>query len=148
MIGSKLIRTSLFAAVLGISMLGMMSNSVAEGAKHKLVIQVSTDDPRTQKIALNNAVNLQKIYGLDDVDIEIVAYGPGLGLLTSKSKQATRVKSLALQNITFSACGNTMKKMKKKSGKMPVLTEGVQVVNAGVSRIMVLQEKGYSYIRP
>ncbi len=50
--------------------------------KNKLVIQVSTDDARTQRIALNNAVNLQKLYGVDNIQIEIVAYGPGLGLLT------------------------------------------------------------------
>ncbi|MDH5326731.1 MAG: DsrE family protein [Gammaproteobacteria bacterium] len=117
-------------------------------AKHKLVIQVSTDDARTQKIALNNAVNVQKLYGMDNVDVEIVAYGPGLGLLTAKSKEAGRVKSLAQQNITFSACGNTMKKVEKKTGKAPKLTEGVKVVNAGVVRIMELQSQGYAYIRP
>ena len=116
--------------------------------KHKMVIQVSTDDPRTQKIALNNAVNVQKLIGIDNVDIEIVAYGPGLGLLTTKSKQAKRVKSLALQDITFSACGNTMAKVEKKTGKKPQLTEGVKTVKAGVARIMELQEQGYAYIRP
>jgi hypothetical protein len=58
--------------------------------KNKLVIQVSTDDPRTQRIALNNAVNLQKLYGVDNIQIEIVAYGPGLGLLTKKSGLAQR----------------------------------------------------------
>jgi hypothetical protein len=36
----------------------------------------------------------------------------------------------------------------KKSGKMPTLIEGVQVVPAGVLRIMQLQEQGYAYIRP
>ena len=86
--------------------------------KNKIVIQVSTDDPRTQKIALNNAVNMQKLYGIDNIDIEIVAYGPGLGLLTSKSGQASRVTSLAMQDITFSACGNTMELVAKKSGKI------------------------------
>lgn len=116
--------------------------------KHKVVIQVSTDDPRTQKIALNNAVNLQKLLGVDNVAIEIVAYGPGLGLLTKKSKQAKRIKSLALQDITFSACGNTMDKVKKKTGKDVQLTEGVTTVQAGVARIMELQEQGYSYVRP
>lgn len=120
----------------------------AEGAKHKLVIQVSTDDPRTQKIAMNNAVNLQKLYGLDNVDIEIVAYGPGLGMLTQKSKFADRVKSLAVQDIKFSACMNTMNKMKKKLGHLPALTDGVGSVQAGVARIVELQEEGYSYIRP
>ncbi len=117
-------------------------------AKHKLVIQVSTDDARTQTIALNNAVNVQKALGMDNVDVEIVAYGPGLGMLTKKSKQKDRVSSLALQNITFSACGNTMKKVEKKSGKMPVLIDGVKVVPAGVIRIMELQQQGYSYVRP
>jgi intracellular sulfur oxidation DsrE/DsrF family protein len=116
--------------------------------KNKLVIQVSTDDPRTQKIALNNAVNLQKLYGIDNITIEIVAYGPGLGLLTTKSGQADRVTSLAMQDITFSACGNTMKKVAKKSGKMPELLEGVVQVTAGVARIMELQQQGYAYIRP
>ena len=116
--------------------------------KYKVVIQVSTDDARTQKIALNNAVNLQKEYGMDNVAVEVVAYGPGLGLLTKKNKQATRVKSLATQNIRFSACGNTMKKVEKKKGKKPQLTEGVQVVKAGVGRIMELQMDGYAYVRP
>jgi len=116
--------------------------------KNKIVIQVSTDDPRTQKIALNNAVNMQKLYGIDNIDIEIVAYGPGLGLLTSKSGQASRMTSLAMQDITFSACGNTMKKVAKKSGKMPELLEGVDQVTAGVARIMELQQQGYAYIRP
>lgn len=116
--------------------------------EHKIVIQVSTDDPRTQKIALNNAVNLQKQYGVDNVAIEIVAYGPGLGLLTKKSGQADRVESLAMSDITFSACGNTMNKVSKKTGKMPVLLEGVTQVTAGVAQIMELQEQGYAYVRP
>jgi intracellular sulfur oxidation DsrE/DsrF family protein len=116
--------------------------------EHKIVIQVSTDDPRTQTIALNNAVNLQKAYGLDNIAVEVVAYGPGLGLLTKKSGQADRVQSLAMQEITFSACGNTMNKVAKKSGKMPVLLEGVGQVTAGVARIMELQEQGYAYVRP
>ncbi len=118
------------------------------GAKHKVVIQVSTDDPRTQRIALNNAVNLQKRYGIDNVEVEIVAYGPGLSLLTRKSPQAARVRSLAMQNIRFSACGNTMRKVTKKTGHRPQLVEGVKVVPAGVARIIELQEQGYAYVRP
>lgn len=118
------------------------------GPAHKLVIQVSTNDAQTQTIALNNAVNMQKEFGLDNIAIEIVAYGPGLSLMTKDSPQEQRVASLALQDITFSACGNTMKKVASKTGQMPVLIDGVQVVPAGVKRIMELQEQGYAYIRP
>lgn len=114
----------------------------------KVVIQVSSADAATQSMAMNNAVNLQKLYGVDNIAIEIVAYGPGLGMLTAANKQTDRVKSLAMQNITFSACGNTMKKVAKKTGKEPKLTEGVKVVEAGVARIIELQDSGYAYVRP
>lgn len=139
---------SILTLVSVLVLFGAFSTAMAGDKAHKLVIQVSTDDARTQKIALNNAVNLQKLYGMDNVSIEVVAYGPGLGLLTTKSKEADRVKSLAMQNITFSACGNTMKKVEKKKGKKPALVEGVGVVDAGVARILTLQEEGYAYLRP
>ena len=135
-------------ALLIILSMSSFSIAMAESKHHKLVIQVSTNDPVTQTIALNNAVNLQKHYGMDNITIEIVSFGPGLGLMTSKSKQLERVKSLAMQDITFSACGNTMKKVEKKSGKKPILIEGVGIVPAGVARIIELQEEDYSYIRP
>ena len=141
----------LFSALLLLSLSTFItSNALAEAddVKHKIVIQVSTDDARTQKIAMNNAVNLQKLYGPDAVDIEIVAYGPGLKMLTAKNEFASRVKSLVTQDIKFSACMNTMHKMEKKLGHPPKLTEGVGTVKAGVARIMELQEKGYAYVRP
>jgi len=139
---------SFLVLVMGAVLVFSAVASADSHTKNKIVIQVSTDDPRTQKIALNNAVNMQKLYGIDNIDIEIVAYGPGLGLLTKKSTQASRVTSLAMQDITFSACGNTMKKVAEKSGKMPKLLEGVGQVTAGVARIMELQQQGYAYIRP
>ncbi len=144
-----ILRTSFVSLMLVFLMgtVGIVKAADMEPA-HKVVIQVSTDDARTQKIALNNAVNLQKEYGMDNVKIEIVAYGPGLSLLTDKSKQAKRVESLASQDIRFSACGNTMKGIKKKTGKEPQLIKGVKVVPAGVGRIMELQEQGYAYVRP
>ena len=127
---------------------GQNVHAMDDKVKNKIVIQVSTDDVRTQKIALNNAVNVQKALGQDNVAVEIVAYGPGLSMLTLASKQKGRVTSLALQDITFSACGNTMHKVESKTGKMPVLLEGVKVVPAGVLRIMELQQQGYAYVRP
>lgn len=142
----------IFALMLSLLGLSACSTTGTEGdgfgPKHKLVIQVSSKDPLIQKIAMNNAVNVQKAYGVDNVAVEIVAYGPGLSMLTKKSKYSKRVKSLAVQGIKFSACGNTIKKITKKKGKKPKLTAGVVVVSAGVERIIELQEKGYSYIRP
>ncbi len=140
-------RTKFYAACLMLlAMLGSSTGALAE--MQKVVIQVSSDDPRTQAIAMNNAVNVQTALGMDNVDVEIVAYGPGLSMLTAQGKQAQRVSSLAMQDITFSACANTMAKIEKKKGKKPRLAEGVKVVPAGVIRIMELQQQGYAYIRP
>ena len=116
--------------------------------KNKVVIQVSSADPKIQHLALNNVVNLQTAMGMDNVTIELVAYGPGLSILTKKSKEGKRVQSLAVQGITFSACHNTMKAIEKKTGKLPVLLKGVKIVPGGVVRIMELEQKGYSYIKP
>ena len=125
-----------------------VATALADEVAHKVVIQVSTDDERTQKIALNNAVNIQKSLGVDDVRIEIVAYGPGLGIMTLAGKQSQRVADLALQDITFSACNNTIKKITKKKGAAPKLVEGVTIVDSGAVRIIELQQQGYAYIRP
>ncbi|GJL81452.1 MAG: hypothetical protein DHS20C01_10860 [marine bacterium B5-7] len=136
-----------------IAALGMFAATVVPAVAdmdkpHKMVIQVSSADPAVHKLALNNAVNMQKALGPDEIDIEIVAYGPGLSIMTPQSPESSRIPDLALQEITFSACGNTMKKVAAKSGKDVVLVEGVRVVPAGVLRIMELQEQGYTYIRP
>ncbi len=116
--------------------------------QHKIVLQVSSANPQVQSMALHNAVNLQKQYGMDNIAIEIVAFGPGLSLLTRQSDQAQRVESLVLQNIRFSACHNTMAAIARRTGHMPVLLKGVKVVPAGVGRIMELEEQGYAYVRP
>jgi len=118
------------------------------GPKHRVVIQVSTDNPKVQTLALNNAINLQSLFGAHNIAIEIVAYGPGLSMLTTKSHEAAHIQSLARQDITFSACHNTMEAMEKKTGRKVILLKGVGVVPSGVARIMELEEQGYTYIRP
>ena len=114
----------------------------------KLVVHVPQDDPKSWVQALNIASNVPKQLGMDNVIVEVVAQGPGLKLFTDKSPHADRVKSLAMQDVTFSACGTTMKAIARKTGKEPVLLEGVTRVPGGIIRVMELQEGGYSYVRP
>ncbi len=141
---------SRFAVLLFVLPLSLVVTPVSaeDDTPHKVVMQVSSDDAITQTIAMNNAVNLQKAYGLDNVAIEIVAYGPGLSMLIAGGPMTQRVTSLSKQEITFSACGNTIKRIEQQDGKKVGLSEGVRVVPAGVVRIVELQEQGYSYIKP
>jgi intracellular sulfur oxidation DsrE/DsrF family protein len=120
---------------------------------HRLAIQVSANDPALMTLALNNAVNVAQHYGEvgEEVEIEFVAYGPGLHMLRADTSPVKdRVKSIAqsIPNLIFTACGNTIDNMKKAEGKDIPLLPGVGVFSAGVVRLMELQEKGWSYIKP
>jgi len=120
---------------------------------HKVAIHVDDSDPKRQNMALNNALNVNKYYKAkgQKVIIEIVAYGPGLMMLRkdkSKVKERIAKMSLEMPNLSFAACGNTMKGMAKKEGKVPVLVAEAKQVPSGVVRLMELQENGYTYIRP
>ena len=117
-------------------------------SEHRLIIQINTDDPRTQDIALSNIVNLQKHYGIDNIEIEVVAYGPGLHMLTSKSKVLQRITSLMQSDVLFTACGNTMDTIHESTGIRPEVIDGVDSVQTGLARIIELQEAGWSYVKP
>lgn len=117
-------------------------------AEAKVVLQISDDDPAKQALVLNVASNLKQLYGQDQVEVEIVGFGPGLKLLLANSQEKDRVASLAGSGVKFSACGNTLKKMTKKLGKEPVLNKNATVVDAGVKRILDLTKEGYQLVRP
>jgi intracellular sulfur oxidation DsrE/DsrF family protein len=133
---------------------GALSSAQA-GEGRCLVIHVPQESPQSFKQALNIANNLPKQLGADAARVEIVAQGSGLNLLTEGSPEAERIKSLAVQSeetmgggTQFSACAATIAGIKKRTGKDPVLLDGVQIVRPGaVARIMDLQEQGCSYIR-
>src|SRR6478752_6331807 len=59
--------------------------------QNRVVMQVSDADPGKWNLALNNARNLQADLGAANVEIEIVAYGPGIGMLKADSVVANRV---------------------------------------------------------
>jgi hypothetical protein len=128
--------------------------TTAQAAEHslaaqKIVLQVS--DANKQGFVLNVANNIVKHYGPDQVELEIVAFGPGLGLLVDgkKNKNAPRVASLAAEGVKFSACANTIKAMTKKhKGVAPKILSKATIVPAGVVRIIELQDQGYKLIKP
>jgi hypothetical protein len=109
----------------------------------KLVIQVSDSDPAKWNLALNNAKNVQK--DLKGAKIEIVAYGPGIGMLKADSEVANRVSEAVDSGMKVVACGNTMKGQKLTKADM---NAKVGYVQAGVVELMDRQMEGYTYIRP
>jgi len=118
-------------------------------AEKKVVLQISDDDSTKQTLVLNVASNLIKYYGPDKVDVEIVAFGPGLRLLFAENSNAPRIDSLSTgSGVRFSACENTTKKVTEALGHAPEFNAHAGHVDAGVVRILELVGQGYVLIKP
>jgi len=118
-------------------------------AERKVVLQISDQDEYKQALILNVASNLINHYGRDQVDVEIVAFGPGLDLMFADNPNAGRIDSLSSSSgIRFSACDNTLGKMTRKLGHTPALNPRATHVSAGVVRILDLVDQGYTLLKP
>ncbi len=114
-------------------------------ARERVVIQVSDNDPKKWHLALNNAKNVQSDLGADKTEIEIVAYGPGIGMLKSDAEVANRVEDAVAAGVKVVACENTMRAQKIARDDMH---GKIQYVGAGVVEIMRRQQQGWAYLRP
>ena len=146
-------RTLLQACMVGAAALAapFLIAAHAQGAgaagqkRHRIVIQVSDNDPAKWNLALNNAKNLQEDVGAANVDIAIVAYGPGIGMLKLDSPTGARIADAMKANVRVSACENTMRGQKlTKDDMLPAIA----YVPAGVTEIMKKQQEGWAYLRP
>ena len=118
------------------------------GTENKYVLHISDMDPDKQELILNNARNLLDACPPGDVEVEIVAYGPGLRLMFAENTNAKRIDSLAQSGVKFSACGNTLKGMTKLMGEAPKMNPSAGVVPGGIVRIGELSKQGYIYVKP
>ena len=116
--------------------------------EEKVVLQISDPNPFKQTLVLNVANNLIKHYGPDKVDVEIVAFGPGLRLLFKNNANSGRINGLTDNGVRFAACKNTITSMSKLLGEKPELHASATPVSAGVVRIIDLQNQGYKLVKP
>ncbi len=116
-----------------------------DGQKQRLVIQVSDADAAKWNLALNNARNVQEELGADKVEIEIVAYGPGIGMLKMDSAVNSRLTDMAQAGVQIVACENTMRNQKLAKADMH---PAISYATSGVTEIMRRQREGWSYLRP
>ena len=133
------------AATLAAAILVLPVGVQAQAERQRIVLQVSDNDPAKWNLALNNARNLQADLGRDKVQVEIVAYGPGLNMLKAESKVADRLAQALDNDVGLMACENTMRNTKTKREDM---YGGIGYVPAGVVHILKRQREGWAYIRP
>lgn len=113
------------------------------------VLQLSDGDAQHQAQILNVAANLIAHYGSPDVvDLEIVAFGPGIALLFEGNENGERISSLAASGVRFIGCMNTVETIARQTGRHPKLNPVTIPVQAGVAHLIDRAEQGYTLIRP
>ena len=140
-------KTLIQAVVLALSATFALGASAqaAEPAKQKVVLQVSDGDAAKWNMALNNAKNVQQELGANKVEIEIVAYGPGIGMLKADATTSNRISEAMQAGVRVVACETTMTSLKLSKADMH---EDIGYAPSGVVEIMRLQGQGWSYVRP
>ncbi|WP_226893763.1 DsrE family protein [Nisaea sediminum] len=129
--------------------------SRADDGVHKLVLQISDNDPHKMMGVLNVAANVSRHYsGIgEEVEIRIVAFEAGLHLLrtdTAPEDVAKRVRGfgMSMPNVTFVACGNTIDTMERLEGKKIPILEDAEIVQTGVVALIEADEAGWTIVRP
>jgi len=117
-------------------------------AEHRIVLQLSDNDPKKEGLVLSVANNLIKAYDPDKIAVEVVAFGPGIDLLRVENANRARVESLIAQGVKFDVCLNTLDTIERETGKRPAVIPKAIPVQVGVGQILSLTENGYTLVRP
>ena len=117
-------------------------------AKEHLVVQVDQGRRSRWGLVLSNVANVLNYFGSDNIQVVVVAYGPGLKLLYANSPYKLRIQGLNAQGVEFDACHQTMLGVKAKTGHFPKLLPQAVVVPGGVVRIMQLEQHGFDLLKP
>ena len=113
--------------------------------KQGLVIQMTDGDPAKWNQALNNAQEAQQVLGKENVNIEIVTFGPGINMYKKESVVGPRLEQAQQNGVKLYACGNTMKALKINKED---LHPSVEVVKAELIEVANKQQEGYAYVKP
>lgn len=146
----------LMNAAFSIVLMLFAASAFAGNAKvHRVSIQVDQNDPALMNLVLNNVSNIVSDYKEkhEDVQVEVVAYGPGLHMLRADTSPVKdRIKQIAEisfpSQVKFSACNNTKHGMEKAEGHEIGIITQAHLVPSGATRLIELQEQGWSYLRP
>lgn len=133
----------IFAALV-LLLAGALPAAADKKPTHRIIMQLASGDTTEWKATINNLRNLKRGWG-NDVAIEVVAHGPGVGfLLTRKTTQHEAIRALKDQGVAFLICENSLRE--KKIDRSEVIQEA-GFVPMGIGEIVMKQEEGWSYLK-
>lgn len=116
----------------------------AQTKAHLVVFAMTSPEEADWQLTLNNVRNLISGLAPEPVEIEIVAYGPGIVFLKKDGAVAAEIQRLESPHVHFVACGNAMRKQHLEASD---LVAGSEVVPAGIVEVLRKQEQGWTYIK-
>lgn len=119
--------------------------AAAIAKKHRIVFQVTFDGEERWNEVLNNVENVQRAFGPENVEIEIVAHGKGAGLvLAENSAIAKRLIGIEATGPRVTLCSNTARQRGITAAQ---ITPGVIMVDSGIAEVVRRVEEGWVYIK-
>ena len=109
---------------------------------HKVVLQLTSNDPAVQKSALSHIYNISKAF--DQIEIELVTHGNGIELLLKTSSFENHLQKLQEEGVKLLVCKNAL--YEKKLSDSEVLPF-CQVIPSAVAHLIMRQSEGWSYLR-
>ncbi len=115
------------------------------GPKHHVVFQLNEAQGPAWDAMVRHVTNIREAFAKDGgVQVEVVFYSQGLNMLRkTNAEYEERLKKLADNGVTLSACQNAMKAMKVTTEDL--LPFAAQV-DSGVAELTRKQEAGWAYI--
>ena len=104
------LRTLITLAVLGC--VSLSTTALAQAKAHKVLFAVTSPEEKEWGLTMGNIRNLVAGLGEDNVDVEVVAFGPGLSLVVKGSPVEADIQALEAKHVKFVACQNAMRARK------------------------------------
>jgi intracellular sulfur oxidation DsrE/DsrF family protein len=131
-------------APFGLAQAQTVMQSPTPGVKNRALFQVTDNDPARWGMILNNMRNLRDGVGSEGIEIELIAYGPGILMLKNDSVAKDRIAEAIKAGVKVNGCQNTMNGMKLTPDDM---MPAIGYVPSGVVEVMRKQQQGWAYIR-
>ncbi len=134
--------------LISISSIVLASVPANDKEKFNVVIHISKNLKADYLAALTQAKIIQKHYGKDQVNIEILVNGTGIGFVNRQNQYVEPITDLINDGVRFSACNATIRRILKDNNYEVPLIEGVKFVPFGIVHLIELQRNGYYYLKP
>ena len=118
-------------------------------AEHKVVLQLSDNDPKKQGLVISVANNLMKFYDPDKVAVEDRGVRPGHRVAASGKSQPQAASKAWSRRARGSISASTPStRWSATPASVRTTSPSATPVQVGVAQILFLTENGYTLVRP